>query len=83
MNKRARKRRSPKGKVQFIEQGGVLHLPPTLTPVQMAKLLQCSRQHVTNACRSGAIKATRLGVLWFIPRPKAERLIGMTLPAAE
>jgi excisionase family DNA binding protein len=84
MNKRRQKRRSnPKGKVVFVEQGGRLQLPPTLTPIQLAKLLQCSRQHITNHCQSGAIKAQRLGQLWFIPRPEVERLIGMALPAAK
>ena len=82
MNKRRRKRRSPKGKVQFVEQDGVIHLPPTLSPVQLAQLLGFSRQHITNACRTGQIKAVRLGFLWLIPRPEAQRLMGTGLVAA-
>ena len=48
--------------------------------------LQCSRQHVTQHCRSGDIKAQRLGVLWIIGRTEAQRLLGMagiTAVAAE
>jgi hypothetical protein len=86
MNKRRRKRRSPRSKAQFVEQDGALQLPPTLSPVQLAGILGVSRQHVTQACVRGEIRAQRLGVLWIIPRPEAERLMGTELrrlPAAE
>jgi hypothetical protein len=96
MNKRCRKRRGPRRRAIFISPGeaqrpligedGKVYLPPTLTPEQMAALLQCSRQHVTQHCRSGDIKAQRLGVLWIIGRPEAQRLLGMagiTAVAAE
>ena len=67
MNNRFRKRRGPRRRAIFISPGeaqrpligedGKVYLPPTLTPDQVATLLQCSRQHVTQHCRSGKIKA--------------------------
>jgi hypothetical protein len=93
MNKRRRKRRGPKKRAIFIapseaqrpliSEDGTIYLPPVLVPEQLAALLQCSRQHVTQHCRKGTIKAQRVGSLWFIGRGEAQRLLGTAGIAAK
>jgi excisionase family DNA binding protein len=76
MNKRARKRRSPRGKAQFIEASGIEHLPPSLTIAELAALLGMSRVHIWRQVQLGNIRANRLGKAITIPRPEAVRLYG-------
>jgi excisionase family DNA binding protein len=85
-------RRGPKRRAIFIDAGearrrligedGKAYLPPTLTPDQVATLLQCSRQNITQHCRTGEIKAQRLGSLWIIGRAEVQRLLGAAEIAA-
>jgi excisionase family DNA binding protein len=80
MNKRRRKRRSPRGKAQFIEPEGVAGLPPNLTVSEFAVQQRCTPQHVRNMIRRGEVRAIRFGNLFLIPLPEAQRL--NALPAA-
>jgi excisionase family DNA binding protein len=60
----------------LIAADGTVYVPPTVTPDQLAAMLQCSRQHITQKCVSGKIKAQRLGTLWIIGRSEVLRLLG-------
>ena len=69
-----------KRKATFVEAGKGPRPPPaTVTPLQLARLAQCSRQHITNLLASKEIKGVRFGSLWRIPLPEAERLIGQAI----
>lgn len=41
-------------------------LPPLITSKEAAQLARCSENHVTQLCRSGKVKAVRLGRHWRI-----------------
>jgi excisionase family DNA binding protein len=81
MNKRVRNRRKV-----FVEPTGAPPpelanappLAPSLTPAELAKLLKVSRQTVQKEIRLGRIKSVKLGNLDRVPRPEAERLLGVT-----
>jgi excisionase family DNA binding protein len=73
--KRRSKPRS-KPRARFVEPVAKPRVRPIWSPLLLAERLKCSRQHVTNACAAGEIKAERLGSLWLIPLSEVERLSG-------
>jgi hypothetical protein len=71
---RKRSRRTPK---VFIEPDGRIRRKPTYSPLELAALIDKSRQHVTRSCERGEIKAEKLGALWLIPWAEVARLTGI------
>jgi excisionase family DNA binding protein len=74
MNKRRRKRRSPRGKAKFVGPTGIAGLDPNLTVREFAQHHRCTPQHVRNQIRAGKIPAIRLGRLFLIPLSVAQRI---------